>query len=207
MNLSTQHPPNTLSELDDAVLVEATLRGDYGAFEQLFLRHSDRVYSVAMGILRDEAEAQDALQETFLTAFRKLSSFRQDAPFRAWLLRIATNTCLMRLRTRRRRPEVPLEVRGPSFADDGHFERTVVDWSPLAEKALEDHELGERLRAAVEELPEKYRVVLMLADYEHLSMQEIAELLHLTVPAVKTRLHRARLGVREAVTDYLGGRT
>lgn len=207
MNLSTQHPPNHLAELDDADLVEATLRGDYGAFEQLFLRHSDRVYSVAMGILRDEAEAQDALQETFLSAFRKLSSFRSESPFRAWLLRITTNTCLMRLRSRRRRPEVPLEVRSPSFADDGHFERAVVDWSPLAEKALEDHELGERLRAAVEELPEKYRVVLMLADYEHLSMQEIAELLHLTVPAVKTRLHRARLGVREAVTDYLDGRT
>jgi RNA polymerase sigma-70 factor (ECF subfamily) len=207
MNLSTQHPPNHLAALDDADLVEATLRGDYGAFEQLFLRHSDRVYSVAMGILRDEAEAQDALQESFLSAFRKLASFRRESPFRAWLLRITTNTCLMRLRSRRRRPEVPLEVRSPSFADDGHFERTVVDWSPLAEKALEDHELGERLRAAVEELPEKYRVVLMLADYEHLSMQEIAELLHLTVPAVKTRLHRARLGVREAVTDYLDGRT
>lgn len=189
----------------DQDLVQATLDGDYDAFEVLFQRYSDRVYGIALGMVRNDAEAQDIVQETFLAAFRKLHTFRQESPFRGWLFRIATNASLMKLRTRRRRPEVPLEVRRPGFDDDGSHERPIVDWSPIAAQVLETEELGVRLRTAIDELPEKYRLVLRMADYDHLSMREIGAALDLSVPAVKTRLHRARLSVRESLSAYLAG--
>ena len=99
-----------------------------------------------------------------------------------------------------------MEPKGPTFQADGHFQRPVVDWPPLAHHALENQELGQQLRAAVDRLPQKYRLVLMLSDYEHRSMREIAEDLELTIPAVKTRLHRARLALREELAAYLDGR-
>lgn len=194
------------TEPTDQELVRRSLDGHPAAFTELVHRYTGRVYGVAMGMLRDPVEAEDIVQETFLAAWRKLDTFHLDASFRAWLLRIATNACLMKLRTRRRRPEVSLEQRRPGFAEDGHHERAVVDWSPLADVSLGDAELGERIRAAVDDLPDKHRAVILLADYEHLSMLEIADALDLTVSNVKTRLHRARLAVREALDVYLAGR-
>ena len=199
MSLAARRPDTDLE------LVDATLDGDYDAFEVLFQRYSDRVYGIALGMVRNDAEAQDIVQETFLSAFRKLHTFRRESPFRGWLFRIASNASLMRLRTRRRRPEVPLEIRRPGFDDDGGHERPIVDWSPLAGQVLENEELGGRLRRAIDDLPDKYRVVLQMADYEHRTMKEIGVALELSVPAVKTRLHRARLSVRESLSAYLAG--
>lgn len=200
-----RHPDRLDADAEDRALVLAARAGAVSAFSALFRRHASRVYSITQGMLRSEAEAQDAVQDTFLAAWRNLHTFREDASFYAWIGRIATNTALMRLRHRRRHPEEPLELRGPRFAEDGHFERPVVDWTPRADQALEREELGARLRGAVDQLPERYRVVLLLADYEHRTMREIAEDLELSVPAVKTRLHRARLAVREALGEYLNG--
>ncbi|MED5369928.1 MAG: sigma-70 family RNA polymerase sigma factor [Myxococcota bacterium] len=190
---------------DDSLLVTRTLSGDPRSFEELFRRYSDRVFSIAMGMVRNEPEAHDVVQETFLNAYRKLHTYRAESPFRGWLFRIASNASLMRLRSRRRRPEQPLRIQGPSYSEDGGFERPVVDLRPLAPKSMEDRELGERLHQAIDALPDKYRAVLILADFEHLSMREIGERLDLSVPAVKTRLHRARLSIREALQDYLAG--
>ena len=201
-----QAPPTFDGDEEDLVLVAASLEGHYTAFECLFRRYSDRVYGIALGMVRSDSEAQDVVQETFLNAFRKLHTFRHESPFRGWLFRIATNAALMRLRRKRRRPEVSLELRSTGFDDDGHHERPVVDWSPLASERLEDAELGSKLTSAIDGLPEKYRVVLCMADYEHMSMKDIADSLDLSVPAVKTRLHRARLSVREALGTYLEGK-
>ena len=197
--------PSLTGTEDDAALVAWSLEGHYPPFEVLFRRYSDRVYGIALGMVRSDSEAQDVVQETFLNAFRRLHTFRHESPFRGWLFRIATNAALMRLRRKRRRPEVSLELpRG--FDDEGHHERPVTDWTPLANEQLENAELGRRTRDAIATLPDKYRVVLVLADFEHLGMKEIAEALELSVPAVKTRLHRARLAVRQALGDYLEGR-
>jgi RNA polymerase sigma-70 factor (ECF subfamily) len=193
------------TQLTDLHLVELTLAGSHEAFEVLVHRYACAIHGLAASMLRSEVEAQDVVQETFLAAFRKLESFSRSSPFRAWLYRIATNACLMRLRSRRRRPEVSLQLRSPGFDEEDHHERPVVDWSPLADKLLQDRELGERIRGEVERLPEKYRAVLVLADYHHLSMRDIALSLDLTVPNVKTRLHRARLSVREGLDAYLAG--
>ena len=155
-------------------------------------------------MLRNETEAQDIVQETFLAAFHKLPSFSRRSPFRAWLFRIATNACLMRLRTRRRRREVSLSLQGP-LLDDAPWEHLVVDRAPSSDSLLQTRELGERIQRAVNHLPESYRQVLVLADYQHCSMKEIADQLELTVPNAKTRLHRARLSVRSSLAQYLRG--
>lgn len=188
----------------DEALARQAIDGDGAAFTLIFRRHCDRVFAICRSMLRDDAAALDAVQDTFTTAWTKLGTWRGEAPFRPWLMRIATTTCLMRLRTQRRRPEEPLAA--PRFDDTGHFERPVADWAPLADARLEELELGQRLHEAIDGLPEGYRAVLVLADLEHMPMREIGEALDLSVPAVKTRLHRARLAVREQLNDYLEGR-
>ncbi len=190
----------------DLELVALAQEGQHAAFEVLVRRYSSRVHGIGLSMLREDAAARDITQETFLSAWRKLHTFRQQASFRAWLFRIATNACLMKLRYHRRRPEVPLTIRGPGFGEDGEHERPVVDWSPLADELMEDEELGRKIRGAIDDLPDKYRTVIVLADYQHLSMKEIAAALDLTVSNVKTRLHRARLAVREELSVYLAGR-
>ncbi len=190
---------------DDDALVARLKAGDDTAFTVLVHRHSGRVYGIGLSMLRNEQDARDVVQDTFLNVYRRIDSFRGEAPFKSWLGRIATNNALMKLRTRRRKPEVSLQIRSPKFNDDGQHERDIVDFSPLADKISESRELGQRIRETVERLPDKYRTVLVLADYQQLSMKQIAELLDLTVPNVKTRLHRARLAVRESLADYLSG--
>ncbi len=195
-----------MNDLPDLDLVDLAQAGDNAAFEVLVRRYSGRVHAIGLSMMREDAAARDITQEAFLSAWRKLHTFRQQASFRAWLFRIATNACLMKMRYHRRRPEVPLTIRGPGFSDDGEHERPVVDWSPLADKLMEDHELGNRIRSTIAELPDKYRMVIVLADYQHLSMREIGDALDLSISNVKTRLHRARLAVREELSDYLAGR-
>jgi RNA polymerase sigma-70 factor (ECF subfamily) len=192
-----------LNARPDMELVDLTLAGHPRAFEVLVRRYRDRVYGIAMGMTRRDCEAQDVVQETFLAAFRKLHTWRRESPFRGWLLRIASNASLMRLRGRRRRPEVSLELGGH---EDEPRQRQIEDRAPLADQLMQDEQLGARLREAIGELPEKYRSVLEMADFEHLSMREIAETSGLSVPAVKTRLHRARLSVRRDLELYLEGR-
>ena len=177
-----------------------------GAFAELVHLYTRKVYSIAISMLRNEQDARDVVQETFLNVHRRLDTFRGDASLSSWIGRIATNNALMKLRTRRRKPETSLELRLPGQAASERVERVIVDKQPIAEKMSLDRELGERIRASVEELPEKYREVLILSDYRELSMRDIAAALDITVPNVKTRLHRARLRVRQTLADYLDGK-
>lgn len=191
--------------LHDQVLAAKLRSGDDLAYADVVQQYSGKVYAIGLSMLRNEQDAREVVQETFLNAYRRIDSYRGEAPIGAWIGRIATNNCLMRLRTRRRKPEVSVEVVGPRFADDGHHALDIQDWTPLADEQRESRELGEQIRAAVDDLPASYREVMILADYQHLSMAEIAAELDLTVPNVKTRLHRARLAVREALASYLAG--
>lgn len=193
-------------DLTDEDLVERIRAGESALFAEIVKRHTGRAYAIGLSMLRNEQDARDVVQETFLNAYRRLDSFRGDAPLGGWLARIATNNALMKLRTRRRKPESPLEIKGPDFDGSGAHERQIVDWRPIAEQNALDAELGQRIRAAVDELPEKYRTVLLLADYREMSMKQIAAALDLTVPNVKTRLHRARLSVRNALSVYLAAK-
>jgi len=187
----------------DRELIERIRSQDWNAFEVLVLRYQDRVYGLALGMLRDDDEAQDVVQETFLNVFRKLESFRGESAFSSWLYRIAANNAMMKLRGKRRRVETSLEEVLPAYNTDGHFTVSIEDWSQRVDKMLEDRELGEHIRQAVDKLPDIYRAVFLLSDIHDMSMRDIAATLDLTVPNVKTRLHRARLYLRAELDRYV----
>ncbi len=195
-------PPSQLLEsVADRELVMQAQAGDFDAFEELVRRHQGRVYAVALGMLKNASEAEEVTQDTFLSAFQSLDNFRQDSAFFTWVYRVATNHCLMRLR--KKRPE----ARGDATDVDNLMSAAEADdaqWARRPDAAFVQREFTDALDEALETLPDDARAVLLLRAFDGLTMQEIAELLQLTIPAVKSRLHRARLVVREALDDRLG---
>ena len=170
--------------------------GDERAFEALVRLHGGRMLAIARQFLARSEDAQDAVQEAFLSAFRSVGGFRGGSSLSTWLHRIVVNACLMKIRGASRRPETPIEEYLPTFDETGHHSAPVEDWAISPEKALLSRETRERVRAAIEKLPASYRAVLVLRDIEELSTEETAEVLSLTRTAVKVRLHRARLALR-----------
>jgi RNA polymerase sigma-70 factor, ECF subfamily len=196
-------------EPPDRELVERAQKGDGAAFALLVGRHQRQLYRLALRMTGSEADAQEVLQEAFLNAYQKLPNFRGEAQFSSWLYRIAANSALMRLRRKRRAPdslpEQPLELSGPKFSADGNFDPPPrSDWSQRADDKLLSRELGIAIDTAVKALPEDYRTVFLLKDVDGLSNEEIASALDLTVPAVKSRLHRARLALRGQLGEFFG---
>jgi RNA polymerase sigma-70 factor (ECF subfamily) len=189
--------------LDDNVLLEGLRAGREDAVEALFDRFHGKIYSLALSILKNESDAQEAAQDVFITVIRKVGMFKGDSALYSWVYRICVNTCLMRLRGRRRNETVSIEEFMPVFTEDGMHASPVDDWSKEVERNFLNKELGEVIQRYTESLSEKYRVVFVLSDVEGLSNEETAEILGLSVPAVKSRLHRARLYLRERLTRYL----
>jgi RNA polymerase sigma-70 factor (ECF subfamily) len=182
---------------EELVLVRRVQTGDAEAFEVLFRSYGAKVSRQAMNFLGNEAEAEEVVQEVFLTLFEKARTFRGDAALSTWLYRLTANAALSRLRRRKRRPEVALDDYLPRFRSDGHhLIRPVVDWSQDLEHGFATEEMCTLLRQAIAELPPLDKTVVVLSDLEELSNQEIGEVLGLSVPAVKARLHRARLFLR-----------
>jgi RNA polymerase sigma-70 factor, ECF subfamily len=187
----------------DLELIEAARGGDYDAFEALVRRYQNRIYRLARSMTKSDAEAEEVVQDAFLSLFRGLATFRGEASPSSWIYRVAANAALMRLRTRRRKPLLALEDQPPlvnESAKDSIWAKG--NWSRTPDDSLLKNELREHLEAAVEKLPEKYRLVLLLRDVEGLDNPETAHALGLTVPTVKARLHRARLFVREQLEKY-----
>ena len=148
--------------------------------------------AVARRFTRNEEDAKDVLQSAYLSAFRALNDFEGACQLSTWLHRIVVNTALMKLRSRRRKPEESIEALLPAFREDGHHVEQFSEWSAPADQLLERKETRATIRACIEQLPENYRAVLKLRDIEELSTQEVAEMLGMTPTAVKVRLHRAR---------------
>ena len=194
----------------DALLVERLQRGDASGLERLIERHGSRVYRLVCQITRNEADAEEVVQDVFLTVFRKIRSFEGRAALGSWLYRVATNAALIKRRSRRADREVPLESQLPSFLADGHRAGDpaylATDWSATPEAELLSRETREILHRTIDGLPEAYRAVLVLRDVEGLSNEEVADAVGDTVPAVKSRIHRARMALREELTRHLGSR-
>jgi RNA polymerase sigma-70 factor (ECF subfamily) len=186
----------------DAELVERVKQGDEAAFGALLERHQEKVYRLAWNLTRHAQDAEEVTQDVFLTVYRKIGSFDGRAAFGTWLYRVATNTALMKLRARRVAHELQIEEAGPAFRPDGHHARPVVDWSALPEDELLSAERQGVLAEAIGVLPPDYKAVVVLRDVEGLSNLEAAEILGVTVLAVKARLHRARLALRERLAAY-----
>ena len=171
-------------------------------------RHAALVYRLAWGITRNDADAQEVVQDVFLTLYQKVETFQGRAALRTWLYRVATNAALMKRRGRRHQVEVSLESRLPAFQSDGHRlgdqALVMADWSQNPEAELLSREARAAVKEAIECLPEPYRAVLLLRDVDGLSNEEAAAAMGESVAAVKSRLHRARMELREALTQHFG---
>jgi RNA polymerase sigma-70 factor (ECF subfamily) len=187
----------------DADLLEGLRLGTSAAIEALFDRYHGKVYSLAMSILKNKSDAEEATQDVILTVVRKADLFRGNSALYSWIYRICVNTCLMRLRRGRRAETVPIEGFLPVFTKEGAHARQVEDWSREVERRILEKELGQVIRRYSATLPEKYRVVFALCDVQGLSYEETADVLDLSIAAVKSRLHRARLYLRERLSRYL----
>lgn len=176
----------------ESILVMRLKAGDADAFEELVRTAGGRLLAVARRFLRDEEAARDAVQETFLSAFRAMQTFDGHSQLSTWLHRIVVNASLMRLRSRTRRGEQSLEPLLPTFTDEGQHVEAVMSWTECPERALEQKQLRAIVREGIGELPDSYRAVLVMRDIEGLSTQEAADLLGISENALKLRLHRAR---------------
>lgn len=179
--------------------------GDRSAFGEAIRTHERRLFNIGYAMTRNPEDARDILQDTLLSAWRSLGSLQDDTRLEAWLCRIATNSARMLLRSRRRKPVVSLDGVEGTFDETGHRLEVTRAWPVDPEDALVRARLSARIGELAVELPVEYREVWVLADVEQMSMQEVADVLDLTVPNVKTRLHRARLALRRRMADELVG--
>jgi RNA polymerase sigma-70 factor (ECF subfamily) len=176
----------------DGALLARLRAGDEAAYEELVRAESRHLLAVARRLLRNEEDAQDAVQQAFLSAFRALPTFNGQSRLTTWLHRIVTNAALMKLRTRGRQPEDSIEDLLPTYLEDGHHTAQFSEWALPAESKLLRRETRGQVRAAIDALPDAYRTVLLLRDIEELSTDEAAQTLGVTPNTVKIRLHRAR---------------
>jgi RNA polymerase sigma-70 factor (ECF subfamily) len=185
----------------DVALVERAKAGDEAAFEQLIRQYDRQIFRIARHITQNKEDAEDIVQDTFLKAYQKLEQFQGNSKFYTWLVRIAVNESLMRLRKRRNSKTVSMDE--DVQTEDGSVPRDFADWTPNPEQQYGQGELGDILRKTIQGLPPGFRSVFTLRDVENLSTEETAEALGLSVPAVKSRLLRARLQLRERLSRYM----
>lgn len=192
MVTADEMPASRSNHIDEQEMVQRLKAGDQQAFEELVRTLGGRMLAVARRLLKDEDTARDAVQDALLSAFRAIQTFDGHSQLSTWLHRIVINAALMRIRSRARRPEHPIEPLLPRFAEDGHHAEPVLSWALSAEQALEQKETRLLVRRAINELPATYRNVLLLRDIEGLSTKEAADAVGVTENALKLRLHRAR---------------
>jgi RNA polymerase sigma-70 factor (ECF subfamily) len=186
---------------DDLELVTRTRAGDRASFDELVNRHAAKIFRLARHITRNDAEAEDVLQDAFYKAYTRLDQFNADAQFYTWLVRITVNEALMRLRKRRNSKTVSLDAELET--DDGSLQREAVSPDDDPEQEYSRDETRKMLEDAIDSLDESYRTVFVLRDVEGLSTQETADMLKLSVSAVKSRLLRARLQLRDKLKGRL----
>jgi len=188
----------------DAALVEALRREDPEAPELLVDTYGDRVYRLALRITGSNEDAEEVAQDALWTAARKISTFKGEAAFGSWLYRIAANAAYQKLRARKAKAhEIAMDDVLPAFDEAGRHFEPMADWSERVDEQALQGELRRVLGAAIDELPADYRTALVMHDVEGLSNPDIAEALNISLPAVKSRVHRSRLFVRKQLADYL----
>lgn len=183
----------------DSELIEQARSGDKRAFGRLVRKYEQLVYSFSFKICRDPEKAEEVLQETFINAYRGLKSFSGNSKFSTWLYRIVTNNCLMMHRKEAREPVISFEEADLFHGTD---ELQVAHWGETPPDAVLNKELRAKLDDAIQKLPLEYRIVFVMRDVEGLSTEEVGKSLKLSVPAVKSRLHRARMFLRNELNGY-----
>ena len=188
-----------METLNDLGLVEAIKKGDELAFQEIVGRYSQKVFNLAMRLTRNQEDAEEVLQDVFITVFNKIDSFEGKSQFSSWLYRVTANTAFMKLRRRKNKESVSFEDVSSSVKESwvGQTpDEASVDYMSIK------HELRDLIESAVSRLPEEYRNIFVLRDIDGLSNEEVSEMVGLTVPAVKSRLHRARMLLRKKLQRY-----
>jgi RNA polymerase sigma-70 factor (ECF subfamily) len=196
--------PSQIADGDEA-LVRRAVAGDRPAFEALVNRHQDLVYRLAHRLTGSAADAEEIVQETFLSAYRRLGTFRGEAKFSTWLCRIATNAARMMHRGRSRHPTEPLDDYLPGFDREGRHARDVDHArAAAAEEILDRARLAHHAREALQRLPDRYRTPFVLRDLEEMPTAEVAAVLGVSGALVRQRVHRARLMLRGYMSHLVG---
>jgi RNA polymerase sigma-70 factor, ECF subfamily len=203
--LSVANPhrlPSAIAREDEHLLVAAAKRGDAAAFEELVSRYERKIFRLTMNITRNREDAEDAMQDAFMKSYTHLKDFDGDSRFYTWLVRIAANEALMRLR-KRRPNQVSLDE--PVAGEEDLMPREIEDWGPKPDQRFAQTEMRQILNGVIDKLEPDFRTVFVLRDIEELSTEETANALGISVPAVKSRLLRARLKLREKLNRYFRG--
>ncbi len=196
----------TPNAADEADLVARLKAGNEEAYEQFVRENIGRMLAVARRMLRKEADAHDAVQDAFLSAYKAIDRFEGGSKLSTWLHRILVNAALMKIRSaKRRKNEVSIEDLLPRYRDDGHQIDPPTGWEHTAEAAAQNREVRELVRASIDRLPETHRTVLLLRDIEQLSTEEAAQQLEVSTNVIKTRLHRARQALKTLLDPHLSG--
>jgi RNA polymerase sigma-70 factor, ECF subfamily len=192
------------TQINDAQLVARLKQRDKSALADLIQIHGAKMYGVALQFMRNEYDAHEVMQDALISIWNKIASFEGKSAFTSWIYRVTANAGLMALRKRKRHEkDVSLDATASGEDDEPLPALRLSDKSPLPDKVAMTDELGEQVRAAIDQLPEPYRAVVLLRDVQELPMEEVMEATGLSEPALKSRLHRARLALREALLPYL----
>ena len=200
---STRRAAHTGLLPEDAVLLSKLRLGAPAAAKALFDRYHGKVYGLAMSILMNKSDAEEAARDVFLTVVRGADRFRGNSALSSRIYRVCVNTCLKRRRKGRVTETVPIRGFLPVFTEEGAHARPVEDWSREVERRIPEKEIGQVIGRFTATLPEKYLVVFALGDVQGFSYEETAQVLNLTIAEVKSRLHRVRLYLRERLGRYL----
>ncbi len=186
----------------DEKLVRELKAGKEEAFDEIVKIYQRKIYALAFNLTRNPMDAQDVTQDVLLSIFKKIDTFQGKSAFSSWVYRITLNAAYMKLRTRKKDQSVSLEEMLPSFNNSGFQQEKLLDWSEATDSLLFSKETRKLIEQAVDQLPEKEKVVFLLRDVEELSTERVAEILDLSIPAVKSRLHRARLFLRKKLSQH-----
>ena len=188
----------TLNKMSDVALVNLLKEGSTPAFQEIVSRYTQKVHNLSMRITRNEEDTEEILQDVFVAVYKKIDKFEGKSAFSSWLYRITANTAFMKLRKRKQTPAVSLEEAGPGATENLTHETREDDITALSTR----HELRAELQQAIDKLPEEYRTIFLLRDVDGMSTCEVAKILKLSVPAIKSRLHRSRLMLRKRLQNF-----
>ncbi|MFQ5483276.1 MAG: RNA polymerase sigma factor [Nitrospinaceae bacterium] len=186
----------------DEKLVKELKAGNMEAFDQIVENYHRKIFALAFNLTRNQMDAQDITQDVLLSIFKKIDTFQGKSAFSSWVYRITLNASYMKLRSKKKDQFVSLDDMLPSFNNSGFQQEKLLDWSNSTDSLLFSNETRGIIEKAVGQLPEKEKVVFLLRDVEGLSTERVGEILDLTIPAVKSRLHRARLFLRKKLGHY-----
>ncbi len=190
------------AKAEEEQLVKDLQAGKTESFERLATLFQKKIYALSFNLTRNAMDSEDVTQEVLLTLFKKIHTFQGKSAFSSWVYRITLNATYMKLRSRKKDQSISIEELLPSFNGSGFQQEKIQDWSENTESLLFDNETRETIQKAVDLLPEKEKIVFLLRDVEGLPTEKVGEILELTVPAVKSRLHRARLFLRKKLANY-----